>query len=188
MARPASLRGSPREELEGSTGHARCILVCHVIVFISPALGTPWRGVWDPAGSSPIPPGQQDGDVSRRCLGCHPVLTESPLTQLTSQARPRASVLPGLCTFTCAGTPGSGRADAALCPQACLGPPAASFPPPAPGGGRGLLISLQDEMLVHPQRSPRGSCLQSRLTLSVRVLSWGGSPGAPPPGAESGPA
>lgn len=180
----------PVRSPERSTGHAQCVLVCHIIVFISPALGTPWLGVRGPAGSSPIPSrtaGWGRDPVMPWMSSCAHGVSANPahVASTSSRLSPAGAVHVRV------------RRDPREWPCRCspvspvLSRPAGHLPSsPAPGEDAACssLCSphVQDEMLVRPQHSPQGSCLQTRLTLSVRVLSWAGPLGPHLPGPSLG--
>lgn len=179
---------------ERGTGHVQWVRICYVIVFISPVLGTPWLGVRGPAGSSPNPSrtaGRGCDPVTSWMSSCAHGVSAKPSSRIRKHVLTPQSRLG--CACSCApGPPGEAVRMQPCVPRPISGhllPP--SPPTPAPAGGRGCssLCSphVEDEMPARRQGSPQRSYLQSRCTLSVRVLSWGESPGAPPPGAEPGP-
>lgn len=132
----------PVKRPERSTGHVQCVLVCYVIVFISPAFGTPWLGVWDPTGSRPIPSrtaGQGRDLVTSWMSSCVHGVSAKPSSRRKHVLAPQSR---RGCARSCApGPPGE-----AMQMQPCVPSPiSAHLPPPsppAPGGERGLLISL----------------------------------------------
>lgn len=162
--------------------------VCYFIVFISPAFWTLWLGVQGPAGCNPTPSLHRRARVRRDLVT--PCVIPCSRSLLPTSTSSRLSPARAVHVCVCREPRWRGRADAALCPQSSLGPPAPAFLP-GPWGwtwpahlSAHLTQSVRCWLVVKAVNSEgapsaQGSCLQSRLALSVLSLlrlRWGGTP------------